>query len=74
MIKTLSCISVSPLHVDCSQGKEESVSLLLKTGFTVNVVDEYNSTPLFWAIYKRHRSVADILLSIDDIDVNSYCK
>ena len=59
------------MHVACSQGKEESVSLLLKTGFTANVVDEYNSTPLFRAIYERHRSVADILLSIDDIDVNS---
>ena len=59
------------MHVACSQGKEESVSLLLKAGFTANVVDEYNSTPLFWAIYKKHRSVADVLLSIDDIDVNS---
>jgi ankyrin repeat protein len=59
------------LHVACSQGKEESVSLLLIAGFTANVLDEYNSTPLFWAIYKRHRSVADVLLSIDDIDVNS---
>jgi len=59
------------LHVACSQGKKESVSLLLKAGFTANVLDEYNSTPLFLAIYKKHRSVADVLLSIDDIDVNS---
>jgi ankyrin repeat protein len=54
------------LQVACSQGKEESVSLLLKTGFTVNVVDEYNSTPLFWAIYKRHSSIAEVLdINID---------
>jgi hypothetical protein len=52
----------------------------LIAGFTANVLDEYSCTPLFWAIYKKHRSVADILLSIDDIDVNSvtsmitYCK
>ena len=59
------------MHVACSQGKEESVSLLLKTGFTVNVVDEYNCTPLFWAIYEKHSSIAEVLLSIDDIDVNS---
>ena len=59
------------MHVACRKDKEESVSLLLKTGFTANVLDEYNSTPLFWAIHKKHRSVADVLLSIDDIDVNS---
>ena len=58
------------MHVACSQGKEESVSLLLNAGFTANVLDEYNSTPLFRAIHKEHRSVADVLLSIDDIDVN----
>jgi ankyrin repeat protein len=56
--------------LSCSQGKEESVSLLLKAGFTANVPDEYNRTPLFWAIYEGHWSVADVLLSIDDIDVN----
>jgi len=43
----------SPLFIACQYGNPEIVSLLCGTGFLINVVDEYNRTPLLAVVTIR---------------------
>jgi len=61
--------SDSPLFIACQYGYPEIVSLLCGSGFLINVVDEYNRTPLLAAVanYQRLLSQPDIHGTLDVI-------
>jgi ankyrin repeat protein len=62
--------SDSPLFIACQKGNPAIVSLLCGSGFLINVINEYNRTPLWAAVSIQQHHTVDFLLSQPDSDVN----
>ena len=54
----------------CRDGNVEGVKKALQRGFDVNSKGEFGLTGLMVALYRKHTSIAILLLEQEDIDVN----
>lgn len=62
---------VSAMHLLAYLGADRLISILLDQGFEADTKDLNNATPLWWAAYKGEETVAKLLLSRKDVDVNN---
>jgi hypothetical protein len=57
----------SPLHVAAARGDTTTVKVLLKYKANPNARDPAGSTPLMWAVYRRHSGVVRLLSPLTDL-------
>ena len=62
---------LSAVHLIAYLGDAHTMSKLLNQGFEVNALDINRRGPLWWAAYHGHDAVVDLLLSQENINVNS---
>jgi len=53
----------SPLTVACQNGYLDVVEFFLDDGLDINHSDNYNKTPLFYALTNKHHEIANLLIS-----------
>ena len=53
----------SPLGIATMNGHEKVVEILLNKGAKVDVKDNYDQTPLYWAFSRRNETIAKLLLN-----------
>lgn len=68
-IFTLSCTGSSALHFCCLSEKPKSANLLLFKGIDVNIRNDFDETPLHWAVQSGSKNVCELLLK-HGADVN----
>lgn len=57
------------LHVAAARGDLSIVKLLLKYKADPNVIDQSGATPLMWAVFRRHKPVAEFLATKTDLKI-----
>uniref|UniRef100_A0A0P4WJ56 FYVE-type domain-containing protein n=1 Tax=Scylla olivacea TaxID=85551 RepID=A0A0P4WJ56_SCYOL len=60
---------MTPLHLCCSWGLEDTVQALIEHGAKVNAKDAENKTPLHHAIENAHTNIISLLLSHPALDL-----
>lgn len=53
---------VTPLHLACSQGREDIVRLLLGRGAPINAQDCHGGSPLHLAVFENHTDIVRLLV------------
>jgi ankyrin repeat protein len=69
------CERRTALATACDLGKIDAVRLLLESGAGVGLVDRWRQDPLFYAVFRAHEKIVNILLELGaDPDRSNYAR